>query len=293
MASKWTGKSRGNALGYSIFLFLIKYGGLKPAYLLLYFVGCYYLLFAPKVTKALYYYHRKRRHQKPLIAAYAVYFNIISFGKTLIDRFVILANDKHHFTFEFEGENYLRELEAEKKGAILLTAHIGNWEIAGAYLRRLEGSVINVLMHRAEKAAIQKMKDNLPIGQQLNVIAISSDLSHVIEIKNALARGEIVCLQGDRTMEGARSIDLPFIGATAAFPEGPFILASRFKVPVTIVFAMKDSETHYKFSATPPTVMKRGQERALAEYYVENLEKKLKDYPYQWFNFFSFWSDDI
>ena len=139
------------------------------------------------------------------------------------------------------------------------------------------------------------MKDYMEQFEQnrsFRVILIRDDLSHIYEISAALARNELVCLHGDRFRPGQRTLEHDFLGERAPFPAGPFILASKLKAPVCFVFAFKESNFHYHFYAEPVKVFEgrgtAGMERMLHEY-VTLVERRLKQYPEQWFNYFQFW----
>ena len=100
-------------------------------------------------------------------------------------------------------------------------------------------------------------------------------------------------MHADRFLEGSKTMTNDFLGEKARFPMGPFILASKFKVPVSYVFAVKENNLHYHFFASKiknydnvekPVVM----EKMLSEFAIE-MEEKIKKYPEQWFNYYNFW----
>ena len=95
-------------------------------------------------------------------------------------------------------------------------------------------------------------------------------------------------MHADRFVKGSKVVNRNFMGEEADFPVGPFTIATKFKVPVSFVFAMKESESHYHLSATPSRVYDQ-DENALITDYVNELEKKVKKYPEQWFNYYQFW----
>ncbi|WP_400071753.1 hypothetical protein [Zobellia russellii] len=115
-------------------------------------------------------------------------------------------------------------------------------------------------------------------------------MSHIFEIHTALTNGELVCFTGDRYIEGTKFLEQQYLGATAKFPMGPYLLASRLNVPVLFVYVMKESKKHYHLYARTAEV-KRGDAQGLLEKYTENLEWIIKKYPLQWFNYFDFWGD--
>jgi len=291
---KWDGKSKGTPLGYKIFIFTLRKGGIQPAYLLLRFVAFYYFLFSWKSSGNILYYFQKRLGYSRLKSLVSLYKNYYLFGQTLIDKIVSMANLGEKFTFNYEGENYLHEIVEGGKGGLLLSAHIGNWEIAGFYLKRINTKV-NLVMLDAESENIKKYMQSVTGNKEFNVIAIKDDFSHVYQIYDALKNNELVCIHADRFMEGSRSIEKNFLGESAKFPEGVFHLAVLCQVPISIVFAFKESARHYHFIATPPKVYsgksKDESKLELINDYIEALEDKIRRYPTHWFNYFNFWGE--
>ncbi|MFZ6011549.1 MAG: lipid A biosynthesis acyltransferase [Bacteroidota bacterium] len=291
---QWKGKSKGNKLGYSIFVWICRTFGVKPAYLLLRFVAFYYFLFSPSSTRHIYEYFRKRLAYSSFQSRIKVYQNYYVFGQTLLDKIIVMAGIENKFTYDFDGEDNLRKIVALGKGGILLSGHVGNWEAAGHLLRRLN-TCINVVMFDGEHERIKHYLDQVTGGRNFNVIVIRNDLSHVYAIGEALAKNELICLHADRFLEGNKTIGRRFLGDYALFPIGPFALAASFKVPVSIVFAFKETATHYHFYGSP--LLERGPQEPKAEFsdrmvntFVNELEQKVKMYPEQWFNYYNFWA---
>ncbi|MBK8703216.1 MAG: hypothetical protein IPN33_06085 [Saprospiraceae bacterium] len=115
--ASWEGKSRGGALGYRIFLFFLKHVGLSSAYIILYIVAGWYLVFARKSTRASYFYFRHIHGFPPLKSLRYCYKSYYKFGQTLIDKVAILGGFSNKFTFFFDGEHYLRQLSEEGRAA--------------------------------------------------------------------------------------------------------------------------------------------------------------------------------
>ncbi|MGN6567028.1 MAG: LpxL/LpxP family acyltransferase, partial [Flavipsychrobacter sp.] len=133
----WEGVSRAPALGYRIFIWLLRIAGLKAAYKLLHVVTLYYRLFVPAATKPLRYLYRQRLGFNASEAKKLVKKNLYIFGQTLIDKVVVLAGNKNAFTFEEEGIDNISNMHANGKGGILVSAHLGNWEVAGHLLEHI------------------------------------------------------------------------------------------------------------------------------------------------------------
>jgi len=290
---RWQGKSKGTPLGYRIFVFVVKTFGLLPAYLLLRFVAFYYVIFSWASSKHIYRYFRRFHHYGVLKSILSIYRNYYIFGQTLLDKIVVMAGIDNKFTYEFDGEENLRQIVKGGRGGILLSAHVGNWEAAGHLLRRLDAR-INVVMYDGEHQQIKDYLEQITGGRNLNVILIRPDMSHVYAMGEALQKNELICLHADRFLEGNKTILTNFLGEEAQFPQGPFLLSSSFKVPVSVVFAFKESTTHYHFYGSP--LLERSKDESKTDFidrllstFVHQLEQKVKIYPEQWFNYFNFW----
>jgi len=138
-----------------------------------------------------------------------------------------------------------------------------------------------------EVEKIKQFIDTKTGGSHFNIIPIKDDLSHVIKVHKALKRNEFIAIHADRYMQGAKFIELDFLGKKAKFPLGPFIIASKFKCPVTFVFAVKDEKYHYSLSSTKP-ITENSTPKEIAEKFVEELEKRVTLHPEQWFNYYNF-----
>lgn len=291
----WQGKTRGGLLGHRIFIFILRHLGLHPAYFLLRFVSFYYFLFSRKSNPHIYYYFRKINHYSLLRARWAVYRNYYTFGQILIDKVAIYSGLADRFTFSLEEEVNLASMN---EGGFMISAHIGNWEMAGKKSDRIE-KTMNLVMLDAEHEKIRQYLDSVMQERNVRIIPLKDDLSHLITIRQALDRGELIAIHGDRFMEGAKTLEIEFMGRKALFPEGPFYLAMRMNAPVSFAFAMKEGSKHYHFYATIPRKYSIPAGKRISPDdlmpilgdYVTALEKILERYPEQWFNYYNFWSE--
>jgi predicted LPLAT superfamily acyltransferase len=268
--SPWQGKSKGKPLGYKIFVFILRTGGVLPAYLLLRLVTLYYLAFSFTSTKST--------------------FSLL--GQSLIDKVVVMSGIPNKFTFNLDGIDNLHEIAAMQKGGLLLTAHIGNWETARHLLHEIDAR-INVVIFDGEDEGIKEYMESVTGKSHLNLIVIKDDISHIFQISNALLNDELVCMPADRYLASNKTITRKFLGADARFPLGPFMLAAKFKVPVSFVYGMKESTFHYHFFASKIKEYPGLDNNAMAEQlitdFVDNMEVKVKKYPEQWYNYYNFW----
>lgn len=293
--SSWKGKTRGGLAGYRIFLFLLKKFDLRAAYLLLYFVAAYFVIFSPKARKPMYYYFNTILGYGFLKTIYYLYINNLTFGKVIIDKVALMAGFSNKFTFNFEGEDYLHKM-ANNEGGLIIGAHVGNWEIAGQLLERIKTQV-HIVMLDAEHEKIKALLDNVMSEKSMNIITIKDDMSHLFQIKDALLRNEIVAIHGDRFLPGSKTVTCDFLGHDAEFPTGPFYIAMKYKKPVTFISAIKETNKHYHFTATEPKIYQNSnnitnREKVLKQMvidYKKELENTLHKHPEQWFNYYYFW----
>ena len=178
-----------------------------------------------------------------------VFKHFLSFGRALIDRTAILAGDTRHFSFSFDGENHLRDAVAEGRGVLLLTAHLGNWEAAGALLSRLDAPV-NVTGFDNESAEVRSLLNRVSKAR-FRLLPLTGSPTDVIPLVAALRRGEVVAMMGDRAY-GSPSADVPFLGGAASFPIGAYVMAAIAGAPLVHVFSLSEPRGHYRFFGFPP-----------------------------------------
>ena len=288
--AEWDGKSRGTVLGYKIFVFFIKKAGIKSAYFILYFVASYYFIFLKKSNRSIFYYFKERLGYSYFKSKKMVFMSYYTFGQTILDKVSISAGMQNRFTYEFDGVEILKKLLEEKKGGVLISAHIGNFEIAEHFFSEIDVDFqINLVTTDLEHSAIKNYLEKISKKSTLKLILIKDDLTHIFEINAALARNELVCFTGDRYFEGVKSLSEVLLGQEAKFPAGPFLIASRLKVPVVFVYVMKEKNLHYHLYTREAQVNHR-DEKVLLKEYTQSLESMLKKYPLQWFNYFDFWT---
>ncbi|MDP4132014.1 MAG: lipid A biosynthesis acyltransferase [Bacteroidota bacterium] len=289
----WQGRSRGNKTGFRIFVWVLRTGGVRPAYFLLSIVSIYYFFFSGKSSRFLYVYFRQRLGYSAVRSILSIYKNYYRFGQTIIDRVVFMSGIPHRFSFDFEGEDHLRKMVEENQGGLLLSAHVGNWEIAGHLLQRLN-TKMNIVMFDGEQRQIKEYMESVTGSRSARIILIRDDLSHIYAIQEALKNNEFVCMHADRYLEGNKTLTGRLLGKTARFPAGPFMLANVFRMPVSFVFAMKESALRYHFYASAPKIYsqaKTGGSEEMLNDFCKQMESCIRRYPVQWYNYYDFWED--
>jgi predicted LPLAT superfamily acyltransferase len=296
MTQKWEGKSKGPVLGYRIFLFIIRVTHIRIAYFILYFVAFFYFAFASS-RKHVYYYFKNILGYRGLKLHVSAYRNYYIFGQTLMDKFAVLSGIKKPLNVTYDGRHHLEELAKSGKGAIFVSAHVGNWELAGNMLSHLN-TKFNVLMFTNEKESIKNLEEKKLSEKKLNVIPVDNkDMTHIIALHQAFKNGEILVTHADRYVAGAQVKEMDFFGKKADFPVGPFYLAAKFGVPICFIGAVKTGvHSCYVFANEPIRVEKvRGEAEVqkkvqeLMELNVKAMESLVKRFPLQWFNYYQFW----
>lgn len=172
-------------------------------------------------------------------------------------------------------------------GIVSVTAHVGNWELAGRLLASRLARRINVVVSPAENPELGRWvrRD----GEGIRFVPRAHP-SVGVELLAALRRGEVVALQADRAIGTSGDVWVPFFGPAAPFPLGPFFLARAAGVPVVPAFCVLDRGYRYAVRIAPPIIVRRGEEEKAARDWVAILESVVRAHPTQWFNFFDAWN---
>ena len=290
---EWAGTTYGNAWMHKWLIRMLRHIDVRILYLFVaIFVIPVCLVLNPSRGIA-YRYFRRRIGYGRLKSAWKTYVNHCLFGQVVVDKFAMYAGKK----FDVEVENYNEFLERasrKEEGFVQLSAHIGSYEIAG-YTLAVEGKSFNALVFAGEKASVMQNRNKMFADTNINMIAIQPDMSHLFEIDQALADGEIVSMPADRINGSQKCIEHVFLGAKAKFPLGPFSVATMRGLDVLAVNVMKNSLLGYKIYVTPLAYDKEAsrqeQIRQLSSAYVAELEKRVRQYPTQWYNYFEFWQE--
>ncbi len=173
------------------------------------------------------------------------------------------------------------------RGFVVLTAHVGNWELAGRLLAGRTARPVYVVMAPEPNAAVARFLR--PADAPVRFVTLGSP-TLAVELVAALRRGEIVALQGDRALGTRGDAACEFFGAEAHFPLGPFVLARAGGVPVIPVFCLLEPDRRYAVTVAEPIVVNGGGERAALARWVATLEGVVRRHPEQWFNFYDVWS---
>lgn len=193
------------------------------------------------------------------------------------------------------GKEHLDAAMSAGRGAILISPHLGNWELGGLGLAEM-GYPINVLTFREPDERVNELRERVRSERGIRFIYVdrhdTSPLA-IIEAVNALRRNEILALLGDRD-GSSHTAPMEFFGLTADIPMGAAYLGMAGGAPVFPVFVPREGNRYATIMEDPVWFSGRrgGHKKAIEEGTAQILrvfERYIKAYPDQWYNFFDYW----
>lgn len=288
MAS-WTGKSRGNVLGYKIVVYSLRLFGLSNTYLLLRVISYYYYLFAGEPKKFILDFYQNHLGFTSKKAHQLCRNNFNLLAQSILDKIALAMKLGTQIHYKQTGEDQLIQMAKSGRGGFVFSAHVGNWDVAGNLLQNLDVP-LNVVMYENEEENISEFLKKVGSKPNFNIISIKEDMSHLVKIYKHYKQNELICINADRFLPGAKTVKTTFLGSPVYLPEGPFSIANKLKADYTFIFAVKKSKFGYEFSATKP-IQANGNLTEMVEAYAQSLEEKVKQFPDQWFNYYDFFQE--
>jgi predicted LPLAT superfamily acyltransferase len=293
----WSSRSIGSRLQHRVFHLLLHAGGLRAAYALLYPVVAWYTLFRPAVRRRGSHYLARRFPGRPALGRLSdSYRHALALGKALVDRAAVGLLPPGAIKASLREREVLLDLLREGRGLILLTAHVGSWQAMLPALSLLN-TPVNLLIQREEGDVDRHYFELRGEECPFRIVDPRGFLGGAIEMVSALKRGEVLCIMGDRVFGEARGVlPVDFLGAPAPFPTGPYKIAAATGAPIAVLFSVKTGPATYQMILAGvlrvPEHAGRGAPgyRPFAESFVRLLEECVRDYPFQFFNFYDMWA---
>ncbi|WP_446811312.1 lipid A biosynthesis acyltransferase [Methylomonas sp. 2BW1-5-20] len=226
------------------------------------------------------------------------YRHFLSFGETLLDKIVVWTGNITPEQVDFPNRQLLLGLIEQKRGAMLLSGHIGNLEICQA-IATMRGHIhLNILVHTKHAEKFNRLLGSRGSAtiQLIQVTELSPAIA--ITLQEKIERGEFLVMVGDRVpVQGGRTVSASFLGEDAEFPQGPYLLASLLRCPVYTLFCFPVNgqfKIHLELFAKAIRIPRGESNRqymlkTLARQYAERLEAYCRVAPLQWFNFYPYW----
>jgi predicted LPLAT superfamily acyltransferase len=288
---QWAEPDVGPSWRFRFFGWLLRWGGLTRAYHISYFATLWYVLFYPSIRARCRFYLDRRFPERrgPLRRFLDSYRLVRTFGKTLVDMAAIGVTGNDALSALSPDRERLGGLATGNKGFIMLHAHVGCWQVGMSTTGNFAKPVWIVMIPEPRTLAMFE-------SGNADVIDPRTGLDAVMRMTEALLRGEIVAMMGDRTFGDDRNrVDAHFLGGTIKLPITPYRLASASGMPVVVMLTPKVAERAYEMRVArvidvPPGLGRVPEHYApYAEQFADCLERFVAEYPWQFFNFFDLW----
>ncbi len=287
-------RERGSPLMIGIILWVAQRIGRPVARLLLWPITGYFLLTASEARAASRDY-LTRLHGHPA-HWWQVARHIHSFSATILDRVYFLSGQFAHFDFHYHGLGLLEQEMAKQRGAMMVGAHLGSFEVLRALAIEGMHLPMKVLMYQDHNQYLTRLFNRLNPEVAASVIPLGGAQS-LLAAKEALEQGMVVGMLGDRVAESEKLTRGEFLGSETAFPAGPALLAGVLQVPVLLVLGLYRGGRRYDIHIEvmppmPATTTRQEREQAVqawTQHYATRLEHYARMAPYNWFNFYDYW----
>jgi predicted LPLAT superfamily acyltransferase len=290
MSQAWLAQRERGTLGaMRLIAWITQHFGYAAGRALLHPICLYFVVFSRPARRASRDYLRRVLGRPPRWRD--VYRHYHTFASTILDRVLLLTGRSADFDLRVNGPDVVAEALACGRGLLLLGAHVGSFELCRIAGADRAGLVVNVVMHEANADKITTWMRETSPERAPNVIAPGRPET-MLRIRDALARGEIVAMLGDRPIGRTATQSVRFLDADAVVPTGPLRLALALDVPVVLFFGLYRAPRCYDlFFERMDTGAGDPQARlaVLVEAFVARVETHTRSAPYNWFNFYDFW----
>ncbi|HKR65276.1 MAG TPA: lysophospholipid acyltransferase family protein [Thermoanaerobaculia bacterium] len=195
--------------------------------------------------------------------------------------------------WEFSGMEHFESLQSREGGAIILTAHMGNYDLGAQVFAEL--SKRQIVMVRAPETDPQTSQYEENFHDRTKAAGLKVDFSTraselALDLLESLQRGEIIAIQGDRVTGGITALPATLFGKSLQVPAGPFALSMSARVPIYPLFIMRLGRRRYRLVVSEPFQVVRTRDRheafarAVAEW-TRELERAVRAAWFQWFAF--------
>lgn len=221
-----------------------------------------------------------------------------AFAENILDKLRIWAGEMKQSDLVHHDYEVIHDRVLAGEGGLIIVTHLGNAEVMRALPTRKNGVRLNVLVHTKHAETFNKLLAEFDPASTMNILQVTEiSADTVIRLKERVDRGEYVVIAGDRVpiSESPRVVPADFLGVTAGFPVGPYVLASLLECPTYLLFCLPEHGTYHVYFERfhERIVLKRANReatlRALAAEFSARLAHYCRRAPLQWFNFYDFW----
>jgi phosphatidylinositol dimannoside acyltransferase len=192
--------------------------------------------------------------------------------------------------WEFEGREHFEPLLTARGGGIILTAHMGSYDL-GAHLFAASTSREIVMIRAPEVDPQTRAYEEARLGDEHLRVGFNTSSALAFDLLDAIQRGELVAIQGDRVTPGIASQPATLFGRRVLLPAGPFALAMAARVPIHPMFVVRTGRRRYRLISHAPIVVERRSRNREADLQIAidawaaQLEQTIRQQWFQWFTF--------
>jgi hypothetical protein len=297
----WTAqRERSNRLALRFMAWVAVHLGRRVARLFLVPISIYFVLFSPAARR------HSRRYLKRVLGRDANwidgYRHVHHFASVVLDRIWFVQNRLADFEITMTSPELVIDTLARGRGAFLVGAHVGSFEVLHAKGDELPGLRVAMVMYPDNARMIHAVLQAIAPDFRLGIIALGRS-GATLQIRDWLEAGGLAGMLADRSLpqESARgdgTVMLPFLGVDAPFPDGPFRLAMLLRREVIFMVGLYRGGNRYdvRFAQIAdfrePSDDPAAAVHAAMQRYVATLEALCREAPYNWFNFHDFWRED-
>lgn len=231
-----------------------------------------------------------------------VFKHFFAFGQSILDKLLAWSVPMSEGEFDIKNENLLKSFLDDTRGQLIIGSHMGNLEYCRGFVHRYKQKRISILVYDRHAANFVEMMQRINPESRVDVYQVDQmDINMMLALKSKVDSGEWIFIAGDRIpLSGEeRTVSVTFMGRRAQLPIGPYMLAKMLQCPVKLMYSYR-VKNKVMFEIVPfceKVVLPRKDKEQVIENYAQKfaseLEKQCLEAPFQWFNFYPFWSDRI
>lgn len=285
--------------GMRFLFWVFKVCGRWPFRMFLYPVLAWYVLTKPAPRRAsMAYLQRMNGYTKVAQGWAGVLQHFAAFAENILDKMLLWGGLFDENKVKYVGREEMHVQVTQKRGGLIVCSHLGNLEMCRVLSRRFPEVKLTVLVHTKHARAFNRMLARLDPESQMNLLQVTEMTpATAMLLADKIAEGGFVVIAGDRipVAPQPRVAVAPFLGLDAAFPVGPYVLASVLQCPVYLLFSLQmDGVPQVCFELLREAIRlpRKGRDEALRNVvaeYAARLEYYAVRAPLQWFNFYDFW----
>jgi len=286
-------RERGSTALLRIMAFVSLHLGRTASRIPLYGIAIYFFLFAPSARRHSRRYLRLALGRRP--GARDRFRQVLSFATTIHDRVYLMNEQFAIFNITLQGENLLLAQRDSGRGALLMGAHMGSFEVMHSLGRRRRGLEVAMAMYEENARKINTTLAAINPHLKSDIVSLGR-IDAMLNIAERLRQGAFVGVLGDRTLGREPVQAVTLLGERAYLPTGPMRAAAILRCPVFFMAGLYRGKNNYHvvfepvadFSSTPAGV-RNVAIRSAVERYAAVLDHYCRSDPYNWFNFYDFW----